>query len=117
MAVSAALPGEVWMVASTLQSAFGGLFRYSDATETRTTIAAAGVTAPSAIPSRNNFGTQGNYDLMIAVDPTNPNRIYLGGVRAYRSIDGGATFTEIAANIHCDWHAIVVDPVLVGSHV
>lgn len=120
MAVSPALPGEVWMVASTLQSGFAGLFRYSDGSETRTTIAAAGVTAPSAIASRNNFGTQGNYDLMIAVDPTNPNRIFLGGVRAYRSINGGASFTEIAANVHCDWHTIVVDPadprrVLAGS--
>jgi hypothetical protein len=120
MAVSAAAPGDVWMVASTLTSAFGGLFRYSDATETRTTLVAAGVTAPPAVAGRNNFGTQGNYDLMIAVDHTNPSRIFLGGVRAYRSIDGGASFTEIAANIHCDWHTIVVDPsdprrVLAGS--
>jgi len=110
MAVSPAQPGSVWMVASAVNSTFGGLFRWDDGSNALTTLSAAGVTAPPAVANRNNFGAQGNYDLMIAVDPTHPSRMYLGGVRAYRSTDGGATFTEVAPNIHCDWHVVVVDP-------
>ncbi|MEI6740828.1 MAG: dockerin type I domain-containing protein [Gemmatimonadaceae bacterium] len=120
MAVSAARPGSVWIVAATTSRTFGGLYRWDDSTASRSTLAASGVTAPPAVTNRNNFGAQGDYDLMIAVDPTNANRIYLGGVRAYRSVDGGGTFREIAPNIHCDWHVIVVDPndptrILAGS--
>lgn len=110
IAVSTARPGSVWMIASLPNSAFGGLHRYDDSTNTRSTLSATGVTAPPAVANRNNFGSQGNYDLMIAVDPANANNVFVGGVRAYRSIDGGATFTEIGMNVHCDWHVVVVDP-------
>ncbi len=120
IAVSRAKPGSVWLLASAPNSTFGGLYRWDDSTATRTTLAASGVNAPPAVANRNNFGGQGNYDLMIALDQANPDNIFVGGVRAYRSKDGGTTFQEIAMNIHCDWHVILVDPsdarrVLAGS--
>jgi hypothetical protein len=110
IAVSRAQPGSVWMVAGRPDRNFGGLFRYDDATGTRTTLSAGGLTDAPAVANRNNFGGQSEYNLMIAVDQANANVIYTGGVRAYRSRNGGQSFTEMAPNIHCDWHVVLVDP-------
>jgi photosystem II stability/assembly factor-like uncharacterized protein len=44
------------------------------------------------------------------VDPRNASRIYLAGVRGFRSDDGGATFNTMGSEIHVDWHSIVIDP-------
>lgn len=108
--VSADRPGSVWLLASRQDSRFGGVYRWDEETGLRTTLMASGVTDEPAVPNRNNFGTQGNYDLLFAVDPSDANVIYLGGVRAYQSVDGGDTFREIAPQIHCDWHFMLVDP-------
>src|SRR4029078_13659547 len=56
------------------------------------------------------FGPQQTYDLVLAVDPANPQRIYIAGVGAFRSLDGGATFKRMAVDVHSDWHVIVFDP-------
>ncbi len=110
IAVSPARPGSVWILAGRTDRKFGGLFRWDAATQSRTTMSATGVTAAPAVINRNNFGEQSDYNLMIAVDPVNSDVLYVGGVRAYRSSNGGTTFTEMAPNIHTDWHTIVVDP-------
>jgi photosystem II stability/assembly factor-like uncharacterized protein len=34
----------------------------------------------------------------------------MAGVRAFRSLDGGATFQSMAVDVHVDWHVIVFDP-------
>ncbi len=84
-----------------------GLFKYDETTNAWTKLAAAGVV--TAGTTRGDFGTQGGYDLTIAVDPRDPQKIFLAGVRAYRSFDGGASFQPMAMEIHCDWHVIVFD--------
>lgn len=38
---------------------------------------------------------QGNYDLTIAVDPTDANTLYIGGVNSHKSTDGGSTWTAV----------------------
>lgn len=110
IAMSAAQPGNVWIVAGRTDRRFGGLYRWDDAAGTRTSLAATGVLAGPAVSGRNNFGEQSEYNLMIDVDPKDPNVIFVGGVRAFRSVNGGTSFTEIAPQIHCDWHVIAVDP-------
>ena len=67
----------------------------------------------------NNFCTpQCFYDIAIAVDPTNPATVYLGGSPTLvfgRSTDSGVTFTANAATasgLHGDSHAIAVAPSL-----
>ena len=110
IAVSRSQPGSVWIVGARPDRRFGGLYRYDDDTGIRTTLAASGVTNAPVIASRNNFGAQSEYNLMIAVDPANADVMFVGGVRAFRSADGGQSFTEIAPQIHCDWHVIAVDP-------
>ena len=70
----------------------------------------------------NPFGTetvppcgegQSFYDLAIAVDPNNGNRIYFGCSELFRSDDGGVTWTDLGgytnnSQVHPDVHAIVV---------
>jgi len=53
-------------------------------------------------------GNQGNYDTAIAVDPRDPDTVFLGGVRALRSRDGGLTFTDITPP-HVDLHDLAFD--------
>lgn len=62
----------------------------------------------------NDFCTpQCFYDIAVAVDPTNANRVYLGGAPALVfgfSNDGGASFTSSGSGLHVDTHAIAVAP-------
>lgn len=109
IAVSPARPGSVWMIAGRPDRQLGGLWRWDDATSSRTTLDAIGPRLPAS-NNRLNFGGQSEYNLMIAVDPQDENIIYIGGVRAFRSTDGGATFREMAERIHVDWHVVTVDP-------
>jgi photosystem II stability/assembly factor-like uncharacterized protein len=61
------------------------------------------------------------YFSQVTVDPTTPDRIYLGGVGLHMSEDGGQTFaTDAAMVIHDDKHAIWVNPanpnhILIGN--
>lgn len=51
------------------------------------------------------------YFSQMRIDPTNPDRIYMGGVGMHMSIDAGASFEPDAAMvIHDDIHAIWIDP-------
>lgn len=64
------------------------------------------------------FGTQGWYDNMIWVDPTNPNFVVIGGVDLWRSTNGGTTFAKISdwseyhngLSAHADQHILAPHP-------
>jgi hypothetical protein len=66
---------------------------------------------------QESFFNQGWYDNVIAVDPADPNRVWVGGIDLFRSDDGGATW-GLASNwwaggssfAHADQHAIVFQP-------
>lgn len=72
-----------------------------------------GATFGAALPAANGFaGGQGFYDIAIAVNPVNPNKVYLGGnsgddIFRY-SNDGGTTFTSSVTGLHADVHAIAI---------
>lgn len=108
LAVSAADPKAVFVIAASKSSTFQSVSRYDDATGAFATVSASGLDLSAS--GRTHFGSQGTYDLDIKVDPLDAKRIYIAGVRAYRSTDGGVTFAPMATEIHCDWHAIVIDP-------
>lgn len=68
---------------------------------------------------------QGFYDLVIAVDPVDSNRVWVGGIDVARSDDGGVNwgfagpaylnnYYELGA-IHPDQHTIVFDPKYDGA--
>lgn len=59
------------------------------------------------------------YDLIVQVDPTNPNNVVIGGIDLFRSTDGGTTWNQITAwagrcttlpRIHPDQHNVVFLP-------
>ncbi len=65
----------------------------------------------------NNFcGGQCFYDIAIEVDPTNADRVYLGGTGTTTtftiSTNGGSAFTSSASGLHTDSHVITVAPSL-----
>ncbi|MBK8493299.1 MAG: T9SS type A sorting domain-containing protein [Saprospirales bacterium] len=65
------------------------------------------------------FGKQAWYDLILAVDPTNANRVWAGGVGLFLSTDGGMNWAGVGSG-HSDHHALVYYPndssqLLVGS--
>jgi Dockerin type I domain len=107
LAVTPAAPDLVYALVGGTDRKFLGLFVWNDATASWTALAANGLYTGLA---RGDFGAQTEYDLAIAVDPRNASRVYVAGLRAFRSTDGGATFTNMGLEIHCDWHTIVIDP-------
>jgi len=57
------------------------------------------------------------YFSQIRVDPNDPNVVYVGGVNAQKSVDGGKTFVSVESHKgHVDNHAIWIDPSN-GKHV
>lgn len=110
LAVSAAAPDYVVaLIGDLLTRRFVGLFRWNDATSQWSGFPAVGlVTNPAAYPL--TFGEQSEYNLVVAIDPRNANRLWVAGVGAFASEDGGQTFKSTARNVHVDWHSIVFDP-------
>ncbi len=51
------------------------------------------------------------YYSQLRVDPGNPEVVYVGGVQASKSVDGGKTFNSMQSGMgHVDHHAIWIDP-------
>ena len=76
------------------------------------------------LDTTNFFGAQSWYDNVIAVDPTDPNRVWTGGIDVMRSDDGGANWGMAAhayqsrtnpQYVHPDQHAIVFHPQYNGT--
>ena len=76
---------------------------------------------PGTLSGNDPFTTQEGYDEVIAVKPDNANTIYIGGTNAYRSVDGGASWTRIGGynsaanyslypNSHPDIHGFAFQP-------
>lgn len=69
----------------------------------------------------SNLNPRPMYFSQIRIDPTNPERVFGGGVGLHLSVDGGRTFeTDAALVTHDDVHAIWINPnnpnhVLIGN--
>ncbi len=68
-----------------------------------------------------NCGKQGWYDLSIAIDPNNANKVFVGGVNTHYSINGGTSWTittqwysQMAgvATVHADKHWLAFHPLV-----
>ncbi len=60
-------------------------------------------------------GAQGWYNNYIAVDPTDPNIVYVGGIDLWRTTNGGANWSNLSRGyqggpVHVDQHAFGFDP-------
>ncbi len=103
LAVSPARPGSLWaLMHNPADRKFRSLQRYDVATGAWNGLPSTGIDP--------DFGDQSEYNLLIVVDPQDANRVIIGGVRLFRSRNGGLTFQQIAANVHSDWHAVTLDP-------
>ena len=61
------------------------------------------------------FYSYGYYFAWIRVDPSNKEKIYIGGVPIIKSADGGKTWESIdAENVHSDHHTLWIDPKMPG---
>lgn len=116
--VSPANPSYVYILQT--NGPFAGLLRSTDSGLTFT----IRCTTPNIMDntcdgSSNSF--QSMYDLCIAVDPTNAEIIYSGGINIWKSIDGGTTFsinsfwvyTVSCLNkpiVHADQHVLAWSP-------
>lgn len=80
-----------------------------------------GVTWSAALTNATGYcGGQCTYDMPIAVDPNNPNVLYIGGnadgtssaiIKKSTNATGAApTFAKIQNGLHADSHAIEIDP-------
>jgi photosystem II stability/assembly factor-like uncharacterized protein len=110
LATSPNAPGQVFALAGDLQTRrFIGLYRWDDTRLQWTRLSANGLsTNPDDYP--RTFGEQAEYDLALAVDPRDANRIWVAGVGAHVSSDGGLSFRITAENVHVDWHSIAFNP-------
>lgn len=74
--------------------------------------------APEVSPGNGNFaGNQAWFDLEIAVDPTDPDRVIVGGIDIMMSVNGGSlwapitsAYTGAAPYAHPDQHLIYFHP-------
>lgn len=56
------------------------------------------------------FGGFGWYFGDMAVDPTDPQRLFCLGVSLQRSLDGGVSYSSATGQAHVDFHALWIDP-------
>lgn len=79
-----------------------------------TTGLAQPIDADPGVPSTDFTRGQAFYDLLVSVDPTNDETVYLGGIDLFKSTNGGGSFTQFAhwyggfgyQEVHADQHAI-----------
>ncbi|HYW47943.1 MAG TPA: hypothetical protein VE959_34065, partial [Bryobacteraceae bacterium] len=68
--------------------------------------------SPSSQP---DFTGQAGYNLAIAVDPLDPNRVWVAGIGLFRSDDGGVNWGYAYLNAHPDQHGFAFDPGFDGN--
>jgi photosystem II stability/assembly factor-like uncharacterized protein len=116
----------VYAVASNIGGNLADFFKSVDGGATWTALGAAGKSArytnpnPSSMYPYQLFNTQGWYDQMAIVNPTNPNLVDFGGaLHNARTSDGGATWSVTThwlgqyglPYVHADTHAAAYDAV------
>ena len=62
----------------------------------------------SSLPALGSVGSFGWYYSLVSVAPTNPDRVFMGGLTLKRSLDGGASFSTVTPP-HVDLHAAAFD--------
>jgi len=118
IAVTAANPEYVYFLQSNSASGYKGVYRSTNSGVSFTTRS----TSPNILDwscDGSGTGGQGWYDLAIAVSPTNPETVYVGGVDVWKSTNGGTTW-EINSHwyggcdvpaVHADCHFLGYSPV------
>lgn len=91
MAVTPANPDMVYLVQKR-GSSFGRIYRSTDGGSSFSIRADY-----NSVSTRDVYFTQASRDMAITVSNTNVNEVHVGGMNYSRSLDGGTTFTTLAA--------------------
>lgn len=117
----------VYIIACDLVYGLEGIYRSTDKGQSFTQQSDAFPNVLDWSTVGDDPGGQGWYDLAIACDPFNSNKVYTGGINIWSSSDGGITFscatdwhnTPFLPFIHADIHSIQfiegTSTILVGS--
>ena len=126
LAVCPASPNVVKALASNGQSGLKGIYGSTNSGATFTPLYENNAACTQnllgydlGLPS-TDCGGQGWYDLCLAINPTDANKVILGGVNNYYSTDGGLTWQIVTQwyggipgvqTVHADKHHLVYNPV------
>ncbi len=112
IAVTPAAPNNVYVINARDhlgQDSFDGVYV---STNSGTSFTKKSGTTP-CITGYNLDGTisrgQPNYNLFIVVDPVNPNLMYAGGVKSWKSTDGGVNWSQSFDNVTPSGHGLHLD--------
>ena len=95
VAVSPAMPGRVWSI---VEAEEGGLFRSDDGGETW-----------QHLTGDANLMQRPWYYSHVVADPQDANTVWVLNLKAWKSTDGGSTFTQVTTP-HGDNHDLWIDP-------
>ena len=129
IAVCPASPGIVKAIAANRTSGLEGIYGSTDSGRTYTelftnTLCTANLLGYELGLPTTQCNGQGWYDLCIAIDPTNKDKVIIGGVNNYYSTDGGTTWRIVSqwygglpgiATVHADKHCLVYNPLVRGA--
>ncbi|MCB0718371.1 MAG: PKD domain-containing protein [Bacteroidetes bacterium] len=96
------------------------LFRYNEGSNSWQNLTSA-LPDEQGVSGNASMSTQGGYDQIVVVHPSNPNIVFIGGTNLYRSDNGGQSFTRVGGYAgpdsyagreghHSDQHALVFYP-------
>jgi photosystem II stability/assembly factor-like uncharacterized protein len=107
IAISLANPMVLYAIYADAVGNFAGVYRTQNGGDlwTRTNDAALS----------GAYATYGWWFGNIRVTPTDPNRVFVLGLDAYRSTNGGASWSQVGGNMHVDHHALEYAPTDTGQ--
>lgn len=97
------------------------LYRYDQSASTWSDLSSSLPDEAGCLSGNDPFAVQGGYDMALAVKPDDANTLVIGGTNAYRSLNGGTSWTRIGgyagpssysqwANHHPDIHVLKFIP-------
>lgn len=117
VAVTPANPNIVYILYSTSGGGFGGLYKSTDGGYNFTLQSNSPNILSWEVDGSGEDG-QGNYDLALAVSPTNENIVFTGGINIWKSSNGGVDFNisshwygaDGTEYVHADQHMLKYNP-------
>ena len=117
LAISSSNPNYVYAVSCNLNGGLFGIYRSTDAGATWNLQSNSPNILHWGDGTDGSTSGQGWYDLTIAVDPNNENRVFVGGINVWGSDDGGITWDGVSyyrntygQSIHADQHFFAWQP-------